>query len=54
MLCMVAVLLLISIPESLCTVFPYKGKVRGIFVGDFAICSIQFLWFGRPIYMPGY
>ena len=36
---MVAVILLISIPESLCTTVPEKERAR-YFVGDFAICSI--------------
>ena len=45
MLCMVAVILLISIPESLCTVVPEKESAR-YFVGDFAICSIKFFALG--------
>ena len=53
-LCMVAVIVLISIPESLCTVVPYYRKVRDIYknlVGDFAICSKHFevLCIGRPL-----
>ena len=39
MLCIVALILLISIPESLCTIVPEKESAR-YFVGDFAICSI--------------
>ena len=34
--------------------FPVLKESARYFVGDFAICSIQVLCFGRPIEMPGY
>ena len=44
---LVAIILLISILESLCTVVPYLKKVRDIYknlVREFAICSKTVKW----------
>ena len=49
MLCMVAVILLISNTGVSLHSSPILEESARYFVGDFAICSIQVLCFGRPI-----